>query len=88
MSKVLNTTGLALGIVGVLILFKWGPPQPSFERGASVGLEDDTRLSNGKTVDENNAEIAANEHRHELMSRIGLFLVGVSFALQLWAVWA
>jgi hypothetical protein len=86
--KYLNTLGLLFGIVGVALLFVWGPPQPSFEQGGSIGLEDGTRLQNEKTVAENNADIAAREKRHKIMSRIGLALVGLSFALQLWAVWA
>ena len=31
MSKWLSTIGLILGIVGVVLIFIWGPPQPSFE---------------------------------------------------------
>lgn len=86
--KWLNTIGLMLGIVGVGILFRWGPPQPSFERGASIGLERNTRLSSGKTVAQNDADIAALENHHRLMSRIGLGLVGLSFVFQLFGVWA
>ena len=86
--KALSTIGLILGMIGVILIFIWGPPQPSFEQGGSIGLEDGTRLPNGKTVAENNADIAAREKRHKIMSRIGLAFVGLSFALQLWAVWA
>jgi hypothetical protein len=82
--KSLTIIGLVLGIMGVVILFKWGPPQPSFERGASIGLEDDTKLSNGKTVTENNADLAALEKCHKLRSKIGLGLVGLGFVFQLW----
>jgi hypothetical protein len=27
----LNALGLFLGMIGVLMIFIWGPPQPSFE---------------------------------------------------------
>jgi hypothetical protein len=32
--RLLNLAGLILGIVGVLVIFKWGPPMP--------GLDDDS----------------------------------------------
>jgi hypothetical protein len=37
-AQLLNTVGLLLGIVGVLILFKWGPPQPNFDEDISIGI--------------------------------------------------
>jgi len=59
-SRLLNTIGLVLGIIGVLFLFVWGPPQPSFEAGVSVGLENATPLdSSGKTVADHNRELEA-----------------------------
>jgi hypothetical protein len=48
----LNTIGLVLGIAGVLIIFRWGPPQPDFDEGVSLGLEADNVLANGKKVAE------------------------------------
>jgi len=87
MSKWLNTVGLISGIIGVLVLFKWGPPQPSFDRGAALLLEDNTKLPNGKTVAQNAADIASLEDRHKWISKIGLGLIGLGFAFQLWGVW-
>jgi len=87
MGKWLSTLGLVFGIVGVILLFFWAPPQPSFERGASIGLEDNTTLPSGKTVAQSNVEIAANEARYRRISRIGLVLIGLSFAFQLAGVW-
>jgi hypothetical protein len=87
-SRLLNTTGLVLGIIGVLFLFVWGPPQPSFETGVSVGLENATPLdSSGKTVADHNREVEAKRKFYTTMSRSGLCLIMVGFALQLWAVW-
>jgi hypothetical protein len=87
MSKWLNTIGLILGIVGVVLLFIWGPPQQSFEQGASIGLEDNTKLQDGKTVAQHNEEVAARENRHKCMSRIGLFFIGAGFVFQLCSIW-
>jgi hypothetical protein len=76
----LNTIGLALGIVGVLIIFIWGPPQPNFNEFIPLSLvspeaqhmvEDTKRL----------------KRQHQIMSRIGLSLVGLGFGAQLIAVW-
>ena len=56
-SKSLNTIGLALGLIGVIIIFIWGPPQPILEEGIKLGLEDNTPIDdNGKTVKEHNEE--------------------------------
>ena len=83
LSKWLNAIGLIFGMVGVVFIFRWGPPQPSFERGASFGLEDNTALPNGKTVAQNNAEIAAREAHYKRMSQIGLGFIFLGFLLQL-----
>jgi len=40
MGKWLSTLGLLFGILGVILLFFWARPQPSFEQGASIGLEE------------------------------------------------
>jgi hypothetical protein len=29
--------GLAVGMLGVIVLFKWGSPRPSFEAGSTIG---------------------------------------------------
>ena len=86
--KWLTSIGLVLGILGVGILFRWAPPQPSFERGVGIGLEDNTRLPNGRTVAQSDADLAALEKHHKHMSRIGLGMVGIGFVLQLCGVWA
>ena len=87
-SRLLNTIGLVLGIIGVLFLFVWGPPQPSFERGVSLGIEDATPSGNtGRTVADHNREVEAKRKFYTTMSRVGLCLIMVGFALQLWSVW-
>ena len=74
-AKWVTTIGLVLGMVGVVMIFIWGPPQPSFS-GDSLLLE---------STDEK--KLDAEKAKYEYLSRIGLFLIGVSFALQLWGVW-
>lgn len=87
-SQTANALGLMLGIVGVVIIFFWGPPQPYLETGMALGLEDATTISSsGKTVAEHNREIEAIRHRYVLLSRLGLTLIGVGFVFQFIAIW-
>ena len=86
--QVLNTIGLVLSMVGVLFIFKFGPPQPSFDEGVALGLEDGNVLSDGRTVAEHNRDVALLRAKHSRMSKIGLLLVFVGFGFQLWATWA
>ena len=83
----LNRIGLLFGMVGVVILFIWGPPQPSLEGGVGLGLEEGTRLPDGRTVEQYNQDVARLRQTHIILSRIGLALVGVGFFCQLWATW-
>ena len=46
----LNVVGLIFGMLGVVILFWWGPPQPSFEPSGARRLMPGTPLRNGLTV--------------------------------------
>ena len=86
--KIINTIGLTLGIVGVLFLFIWGPPQPEMETGVSIGLQDATVINeSGKTVADHNQEVRQSRGTHEFMSRVGLLFVMIGFAVQLLAVW-
>ncbi len=70
-----NTIGLLLGIVGVAILFIWGPPQPDLDPHIKMVLEKQDDFT--KRL----------RRRHEIMSRVGLGLVGLGFLVQLIAVW-
>jgi hypothetical protein len=86
--QLLNTVGLVLSMVGVLIIFRYGPPQPSFEEGVGLGLEEATRLPDGRTVADHNRDVDVLRAKHSRMSRCGLILVFFGFAFQLWAAWA
>ena len=87
-AQLLNSAGLGLSMVGVIILFCFGPPQPDFEKGVSIGLEDDTPLADGRTVRERNADVRRLRRRYSRLSKLGLALLFAGFALQLWATWA
>jgi drug/metabolite transporter (DMT)-like permease len=83
----LNVIGLSLGILGVLMIFVWGPPQPSFERGVGLGLEAGNVLPDGKTVAEHDRETEAKERFTTIMSRIGLSFILFGFIVQLIGSW-
>jgi hypothetical protein len=87
-TQILNTIGLVLNIVGVGLLFFYGPPQPSFEEGVAIGLGDATPLENGKTVAQHNEEVRKTKTKHSFLSRLALILIIIGFAFQLWATWA
>lgn len=86
--QLLNSVGLVFGMVGVLIIFRFGPPQPNLESGVGLGLEDGTLLTDGRTVAEHDEDVKQLRARHSCMSKAGLLFVFVGFALQLWATWS
>ena len=84
----LNAIGLVLGMVGVALIFVWGPPQPQLDEGVGLGLEDGTPLGNGLTVAQYNAVVRCRRIRQTLLSRVGLGLIFIGFLSQLLAVWS
>lgn len=86
--KIANTVGLSMGIIGVVFIFIWGPPQPQLEPGISIGLEDATPIDkSGKTVAEYNTEVKTRRTVHEVMSRLGLIFIMIGFGFQLLSTW-
>ena len=70
------------------MLFTWGPPQPSFEIGIGIGLEDNTPIGNTeKTVADHNREVKAKKRLYSRMSKLGLLLIAIGFGFQFVAVW-
>ena len=88
LAQLLNSVGLVLSMIGVLVIFRFGPPMPDLEHGVGLGLDEGTRLADGRTVTEHNADRLRLRMRHSRISQIGLLLVFTGFALQLWATWS
>jgi hypothetical protein len=86
--QLLNSIGLVLNMIGVLVIFRYGPPQPTHEPGIGLGLEDNNRLEDGRTVAEHKRDVEKNKKLYSCMSKIGLGLVFIGFAVQLWATWS
>jgi hypothetical protein len=86
-AKCLNTIGLVFGIIGVVLIFFWGYPQPSFDTGVSLGLEPNNVIdAQGTTVAQHNIQVIADRERYVIISRIGLAFVGLGFLCQLVAL--
>ena len=85
--QILNTIGLLFSIGGVALLFRFGPPQPTFEADFDLGLEDGTPLEDGRTVAEHKAEVRELKRQYEKRSRTALSLIIFGFVLQLCATW-
>ena len=80
--RLLNLAGLALGMVGVLVIFRWGPPTPDFTEGVAIGVTEETILEDGRKVSDMIEHTRRLKRFHSIMSRVGLGLIGVGFALQ------
>jgi len=85
---ILNQVGLVFGILGVVVIFVWGPPVPNLEEGISLGLEDETPLSGGQTVPGHNKQVRRRRKKHRILSGLGLALLGLGFVCQFLATLA
>jgi hypothetical protein len=88
LGHVLNTIGLLLGMAGVAVIFHWGPPQPTFEEAVPLALEHGTVFRDGTKVSDIIEAARQRKKTHKIMSNIGLALIFLGFAVQLWAMWA
>jgi hypothetical protein len=85
--RYLNFIGLLLGLIGVLFIFVWGPPQPSFQDYVPIAVEPATPLPSGKTAADIAAKARADRRLYTAMSRIGLGFIMAGFVLQAVANW-
>ena len=74
-------------MIGVVLIFIWGPPLPDFDNSVGLGLGENTVLADGTRIADIIATNQRRRRRHQLMSRIGLGLIFLGFAAQLWALW-
>lgn len=86
-SNIVTTFGLVLDIVGAGILFFYASPQPSFEAGVSLGLEDNNVLADGKTVAQHNDEIRIQKEQYINISKSALVLIILGFIFQVVGTW-
>ena len=76
-ARILTIIGLVLNILGTAIVFKWGAPQPDFNEGIGMVLEDAN-----PGVKEHNDKVRKQKREYTIMSRTGLGTLGVGFVIQ------
>jgi hypothetical protein len=79
--------GLILGMVGVAVIFIWGPPQPLFQEYVGISVEDDTPMDDGRTAKEHVADEKRKKKLYKRMSSLGLGLIFIGFLLQFIDSW-
>jgi hypothetical protein len=83
----LTAVGLVLGMIGGMMIFVWGPPQPSFPDHVGLSLEDNTPMGDGKTVKDLVDDEQRKRQKYANMSKAGLVLIIIGFAVQLIDAW-
>lgn len=82
-NKTFTLIGLFFGIAGSAILFIYYNPQPTFNQGISIGLEDNTVIDDkGTTVKQYNLNNEKDKMKYINKSRIGLSLLMLGFVCQ------
>ena len=77
--------GLILNMIGVLIVFVFGFPQPDYDAGYSIGLEGGAEIDdNGTTVDDQVKQDQIDKKWHKALSILGLVYLFAGFGFQLW----
>jgi hypothetical protein len=76
MIRSLNITGLLLGFIGVVMIFKWGYPQPDFDP-----LQAQRILNTGGP----DPDMLAKSAHYQMMSYFGLSFLGCGYLSQIFA---
>lgn len=71
----MTIAGLILDIAGVALLWYFAFPQPSFEEGGGIGLEDASLLEDGRTVAEHYEATRRKRALYRKMSQVALGLI-------------
>lgn len=82
-AQTLNAIGLILNIVGVVLVFFFGLPQPSHEEGVSIGFGDDTVFADGTSVKDINTEANRRKRVYTVLAYVALSFLLAGFVCQL-----
>ena len=78
-------SGLVLNIIGVLIVFVFGFPQPDYNKGCCFGVELGTVIdSEGHTEGELEKRNQRNKKWHKALALLGLIYLLAGFGFQLY----
>lgn len=83
--KVLAIVGLVLNLAGVALLFKFGFPQPQFDEGVSLELEDGTVFDDGTSVRGYTERARITKRRYRRRSGLALLLIMIGVVMQVGA---
>lgn len=81
-ATLLNQIGLALNMVGVALVFKWGLPQPNPDSQGTRRLEGGTPASDGRPMRRVRMEAAATQVTYRRVATCGLLFMFLGFLLQ------
>ena len=87
-SELLNTIGLSSNIIGVILIFFFGLPQPSHNEGMSIGIGENTVLADGTRVKDIMASVRRRKAIYKCFACLALCLMLIGFVLQLLSIWA
>lgn len=85
--EILNTIGLIFNILGVILIFFFGLPQPSHDESVSLGLGEDTVFEDGLSVKEINATTRKRKEIYKGFAYFALSLMLLGFIFQLLSIW-
>jgi hypothetical protein len=74
-------------MIGVVLIFFWGPPQPAFDEYVAMAVEPGTVFRDGTKASDVVDATKRWKRLHQIISGIGLALVFFGFGFQLLAVW-
>ena len=77
MSQIFSSAGLVFDVIGVAVLFVYGPPQPDFQEDDIIVVPNQDQEMAAKTL----------KNKFKCRSRIGLSLLIIGFLFQLIGVW-
>lgn len=78
----LTAWGLLLNVIGTVLLFFFGFPQPDFTEEVGLSLEDNTPIANGLTAKEYGNQVRRKKKIYRTMAYVALLLVLVGFVIQ------
>jgi len=86
-SDILNTMGLVFNILGVILIFFFGLPQPSHDEGVTLTLGEGTVLEDGTSVKELNEQVRKRKSLYKAFAYVALNLMLLGFIFQLLSIW-
>lgn len=79
----MEIAGLILNILGTIVLFFFGFPQPNHDEDVSLGISEDTIFADGTSVKSIKAATKRKKLLYKGMSSLGMALLLFGFTLQL-----